>query len=147
MTEVKDEIYIRKYPQTRPAEKIRVRPGCFACPALVRLCMGSVYARGHGEWLQVDPTHCVRYFLKQTSPFQGGSIPNYNYGDHVINICNNKYYDVTTGSGPYQSVQEYLIKCITIKAETATIIDNEVHFGSTVIELTAENLSYYIEED
>ena len=102
------------------------------------------YALGRGQWFVTGPTHKERYVLTQKSPFQGGNLPNGVYSDHVINVYNNVFYDVTTGSGPYSSFQEYLLSCITITKISVDGIGDDVTISTTEIPLTPDNISYYI---
>ena len=108
----------------------------------------TFYALGGGQWFDTDSTHKEKYILTQKPPFQGRNSPNGVYSDHVINVYDNAFYDVTTGSGPYSSFQEYLLDCITITKIIAEKIGDDLYsISTTEIPLTPANISYYIETE
>ncbi|MBQ9358422.1 MAG: hypothetical protein IJT95_02635, partial [Abditibacteriota bacterium] len=81
--------------------------------------------------------------LVQTAPkYQGDIILNTNdstFQDHVINKYNNKYFDVTSGAGPYDSIEDYLVDNLYVLIKTGSYIDEH---GVTHITMTPQLLTY-----
>ncbi|MBQ9358342.1 MAG: hypothetical protein IJT95_02225, partial [Abditibacteriota bacterium] len=92
------------------------------------------------------------YALYQLGSFQGDSNPHTAlFKDHVINTFGGKYYDVTNGSGPYDSLEAYLVNNIQIEKH---LIRGHNIFGLPIIDpepygdrisLTVNTCSYYID--
>ena len=62
---------------------------------------------------------------QEATSYQGGSgshPENAFFPDHVINMYNNKYYDVTCGWGPYNTLDDYLENAVYFRIFRA--IDN-----------------------
>jgi hypothetical protein len=73
-------------------------------PVVITLYLDSVTINGVNHSSLSD----YRIYQRATD-YQGfATPPSIGFSDHAINKINNKYYDVTCGSGPYDSLTDYL---------------------------------------
>lgn len=70
----------------------------------------KVDSNGIYYWEKIVNGVAWKVELKQEgTSFQGGGVPNAaHFADHVINVYDGKYYDVTCGVGPYDSLDLYI---------------------------------------